>query len=78
MPSPYSPFPNIFRKRLREGERLIGRWCSLGNSITTEVLGLAGSDWLLLDAEQSAQAATSRRSQSSSTAGSSSGRGSKA
>jgi 2-dehydro-3-deoxyglucarate aldolase len=51
--SPYCAFPNSFKKRLREGQRLIGCWCSLGNPITTEVLGLAGFDWLLLDAEHS-------------------------
>lgn len=52
--APYSAFPvNSFKQRLRNGERLIGCWCSLGNPITTEVLGLAGFDWLLLDAEHS-------------------------
>jgi 2-dehydro-3-deoxyglucarate aldolase len=52
--APYSAFPiNSFKQRLRANERLIGCWCSLGNPITTEVLGLAGFDWLLLDAEHS-------------------------
>ncbi|MDB5871459.1 MAG: 2-dehydro-3-deoxyglucarate aldolase [Ramlibacter sp.] len=51
--TPYSPFPNSFRASLRQGKRLIGCWCSLANPITTEVLGLAGFDWLLLDAEHS-------------------------
>lgn len=46
-----SPFPNRFRQALRTRERLIGCWCSLGSPITTEVLGVAGFDWLLLDAE---------------------------
>ena len=51
---PYSAFPaNTFKQRLRANDRLIGCWCSLGNPITTEVLGLAGFDWLLLDAEHS-------------------------
>ncbi len=49
----YSPFPNSLRQRLAAGERLIGCWCSLGNAITTEVLGLAGFDWVLLDGEHS-------------------------
>ena len=35
------------------GETLIGCWCSLANPITTEVLGIAGFDWLLLDGEHS-------------------------
>ena len=49
----YSPFPNSLRQRLAAGERLIGCWCSLGNAITTEVLGVAGFDWVLLDGEHS-------------------------
>ena len=50
---PYRPFPNTFRQRLRAGETLIGCWCSLANPITTEILGIAGFDWLLLDGEHS-------------------------
>lgn len=53
MPSPYQPFPNRFRADLRAGKTLIGCWCSLANPITTEVLGVAGFDWLLLDGEHS-------------------------
>ena len=52
-PVPYCAFPNSFRRSLQEGKRLIGCWCSLANPITTEILGLAGFDWLLLDAEHS-------------------------
>lgn len=49
---PYAAFPaNPFRRSLLAGERLIGCWCSLGSPVTTEVLGVAGFDWLLLDAE---------------------------
>lgn len=51
MNAPYTAFPNRFRQRLQAGERLLGCWLSLGSPITTEVLGLAGFDWLLLDAE---------------------------
>jgi 2-dehydro-3-deoxyglucarate aldolase len=47
----YSPFPNRFRQDLSAGKRLIGSWASLGSAITTEVLGIAGFDWILLDAE---------------------------
>jgi len=49
----YSAFPNTFRRDLRAGRRLIGCWVSLANPITTEILGLAGFDWLLLDGEHS-------------------------
>ncbi|HKW83033.1 MAG TPA: 2-dehydro-3-deoxyglucarate aldolase [Burkholderiaceae bacterium] len=51
--TPYSSFPNSFKRRLLAGERLIGCWCSLANPITTEVLGVAGFDWILLDGEHS-------------------------
>ena len=53
MTAPYRPFPNTFKRRLLAGETLIGCWCSLANPITTEVLGIAGFDWLLLDGEHS-------------------------
>lgn len=43
--------PNQFRQDLREGKTLIGCWAALANPITTEVLGYAGFDWLLLDGE---------------------------
>jgi 2-dehydro-3-deoxyglucarate aldolase len=51
MNTPYTAFPNQFRQDLIAGKKLIGCWSSLGNPITTEVLGLAGFDWLLLDGE---------------------------
>jgi 2-dehydro-3-deoxyglucarate aldolase len=51
MSTPYTAFPNSFRRRLLARERLIGCWLSLGSPITTEVVGTAGFDWLLLDAE---------------------------
>ncbi len=53
LPVPYRAFPNGFRADLRAGKTLIGCWCSLANPITTEVLGVAGFDWLLLDGEHS-------------------------
>jgi 2-dehydro-3-deoxyglucarate aldolase len=49
--TPYTAFPNSFRRRLLAHERLIGCWLSLGSPITTEVVGVAGFDWLLLDLE---------------------------
>lgn len=48
---PYTAFPNQFRRDLIAGRQLIGCWSALGSQITTEVLGLAGFDWILLDAE---------------------------
>jgi 2-dehydro-3-deoxyglucarate aldolase len=47
----YTAFPNAFKKQLLDGAPLVGCWLSLGSPITTEVMGLAGFDWLLLDAE---------------------------
>jgi 2-dehydro-3-deoxyglucarate aldolase len=49
--APYSSLPNTFRRDLRAGKRLIGCWASLASNITTEILGYAGFDWLLLDGE---------------------------
>jgi 2-dehydro-3-deoxyglucarate aldolase len=46
-----SPIPNPFRRALLARERLIGLWASLASPISTEVLGYAGFDWLLLDGE---------------------------
>lgn len=51
MSTPYTAFPNRFRHELRAGRTLIGCWLSLGSPVTTEVVGVAGFDWLLLDAE---------------------------
>lgn len=49
--SPFTAFPNQFRKDLIAGKRLIGCWCSMGSPIVAEVLGLAGFDWIVLDGE---------------------------
>ncbi len=53
MTTPYQPFPNSLRRDLRAGKTLIGCWASLASPITTEVLGVAGFDWVLLDGEHS-------------------------
>lgn len=51
-PAPYSAFPtNKFRQDIIARKKLIGCWCSLGSPIVAEVLGVAGFDWILLDAE---------------------------
>lgn len=51
--TPYQSFPNGFKRDLLAGKKLIGCWSSLANAITTEVLGVAGFDWILLDGEHS-------------------------
>ncbi len=51
LPAPYQSYPNTLRRDLLAGKRLIGCWSSLASAITTEVLGLAGFDWVLLDGE---------------------------
>lgn len=51
--TPYQSFPNAFKRDLLVGKKLIGCWSSLSNAITTEVLGVAGFDWILLDGEHS-------------------------
>ena len=45
------PLPNRFRQSVREKQLLVGCWASLASPISTEVLGYAGFDWLLLDGE---------------------------
>jgi 4-hydroxy-2-oxoheptanedioate aldolase len=39
------------KKRLKQGETLNGCWLNLGSSITAEIVGLSGYDWVLLDLE---------------------------
>lgn len=51
--TPYQAFPNTFKQALLAGQPLIGCWCSLASPIATEVLGVAGFDWILLDGEHS-------------------------
>jgi 2-dehydro-3-deoxyglucarate aldolase len=51
MPLLQDPLPNRFRRDVREKKRLIGCWASLASPISTEVLGYAGFDWLLIDGE---------------------------
>lgn len=44
-------FPNSFKQKIAAGQQLFGCWSALANPISTEVLGLAGFDWLVLDGE---------------------------
>jgi 2-dehydro-3-deoxyglucarate aldolase len=49
--TPYRAFPNQFREKMVARDVLIGCWSALGSPITTEILGMAGFDWILLDGE---------------------------
>src|ERR1700712_3014189 len=42
------------KKRLQQGETLNGCWLNLGSTITAEIVGLSGYDWVLLDLEHGA------------------------
>jgi len=42
------------RKRVQSGETLIGSFLNLGSSLTTEIVGQAGLDWVLIDLEHGA------------------------
>lgn len=44
------------KKRLRQGETLHGCWLNLGSSVTAEIVGMAGFDWVLIDLEHGAGA----------------------
>jgi 2-dehydro-3-deoxyglucarate aldolase len=49
--TPYPSLPNRFRQAVCGGETQIGCWMSLASPIATELLGIIGFDWMLLDAE---------------------------
>lgn len=42
------------KKRLAQGETLNGCWLNLGSSLTAEIVGLSGFDWVLIDLEHGA------------------------
>src|SRR6201995_1435089 len=46
--------PSRFRARLRGEEILAGSFVNLGSGLVTEVMGIAGFDWLVLDLEHGA------------------------
>jgi 2-keto-3-deoxy-L-rhamnonate aldolase RhmA len=46
--------PSAFRARLRAGETVVGSFVHLGAALVTEIMGLAGFDWLVLDLEHGA------------------------
>lgn len=41
----------FIRRQTVARERMIGTWCNLGSSLTAEMAGSAGFDWVLLDME---------------------------
>jgi 2-dehydro-3-deoxyglucarate aldolase len=47
----FQALPNSFKAALHQRERLIGTWLSLASPVVTELLGVVGFDWMLLDAE---------------------------
>ena len=42
------------KKRICNGETLLGCWLNLGSSLTSEIVGMAGFDWVLIDIEHGA------------------------
>jgi 2-keto-3-deoxy-L-rhamnonate aldolase RhmA len=42
------------KQRLKNGETVNGCWLNLGSTITAEIVGLSGYDWVLLDLEHGA------------------------
>ncbi|MDO6429457.1 aldolase/citrate lyase family protein [Flavitalea sp. BT771] len=42
------------KKRLQKGETLHGCWLNLGSSVTAEIVGMSGFDWVLIDLEHGA------------------------
>ena len=59
MPAPKNPF----KTDLLQGNTLIGCWLSLANSYSTEAMGVAGFDWLLIDGEHAPNDIRSMREQ---------------
>lgn len=39
------------KKRIRNNETLFGTWLNLGSSVSAEIVGMAGFDWVLIDFE---------------------------
>ena len=42
------------KNRLKDGEALHGCWLNLGSSLTAEIVGSSGFDWVLIDLEHGA------------------------
>lgn len=59
MPAPI----NTFKQRLKAGDTQIGCWLSIAESVTAEMMGTAGFDWLVIDGEHAANDVRSIRDQ---------------
>ena len=59
MPAP----ENTFKNRLLAGDSLIGCWLASGEDYITEIMGMAGFDWLVIDGEHGPNDIRSIRSQ---------------
>jgi 2-keto-3-deoxy-L-rhamnonate aldolase RhmA len=46
--------PSGFRTRLQSGEPVVGAFVNLASPLCTEIMGIAGFDWLVLDLEHGA------------------------
>jgi 4-hydroxy-2-oxoheptanedioate aldolase len=44
-----------WRRRLAAGETSLGVWLTAGSPVVAELLGASGADWIIVDAEHSAQ-----------------------
>lgn len=51
--NPPAPHPTL-KRRLQNGETLLGCFLSLGSPLTAEIMGAAGYDWALIDLEHGA------------------------
>lgn len=39
------------KQRIQRGENFFGCWLNLGSSVSAEIVGLVGFDWVLIDLE---------------------------
>src|SRR5688500_1368253 len=42
------------KQRIQSGERALGCWVNMGSLVSTEIVGRAGFDWVLVDLEHGA------------------------
>jgi 4-hydroxy-2-oxoheptanedioate aldolase len=45
---------NNLKHRIQQGETVHGCWINLGSALSTEIVGMAGFDWVLIDLEHGA------------------------
>jgi 2-dehydro-3-deoxyglucarate aldolase/4-hydroxy-2-oxoheptanedioate aldolase len=51
MPAVTGAAADGFRDRVRSGELLVGSFVNLGSTLTAEIMGIAGFDWVVIDLE---------------------------